>query len=289
MTYRLLALDLDGTLMGPDLVISDEVRSTIAQARELGIIVTVATGRVFNAALPFIEHVGITDPIICHQGALIRHPVTREIYTHTVVPASLAVEAIEMLQRAGIFVIAYVDEWTCVAGRGPELELYLQFHPGGEADVRIVSDLVDHVRDDPPTKLLFIADPPVLELELAALAAHFTGRLSIVRSYPHFGEITAPGITKGAALASLAERLDIDRSAVIAIGDEENDMSMLAWAGLGLAMGNAPRTVQDIADAVIPAVTEHGVARAIETYLLDGNIGYRVGSEHGMKTGIDQK
>lgn len=275
MAYRLLALDLDGTLMGPDLVISDDVKRAIARAKAEGIVVTVATGRVFNATLPFTEDLGIDDPIICYQGALVRHPVSQEIYGHTSVPGALAVEVIERLQNSGIFVIAFIDEKTCVAERRPELDFYLSFHPGGEADVIIEPDLIERVTHTPPTKLLFVADPLVVEQELTALSAHFTDTLSIVRSHDHFGEVTAPGITKGPALAALAVRLGIAREDVIAIGDQENDVSMLVWAGLGLAMGNAPAEVRALADAVIPPVTESGVAWAIENYLLNGRVRYR--------------
>ncbi len=286
MAYRLLALDLDGTLMGPDLLIADTVKRAVADAKAQGIIVTVATGRVFNAALPFIRQIGIDDPIICTQGAVVRHPVTRELYAHTPIPGVLAAQALEELRQAGIYVIAYVDEWTCVEGEGPELDLYLRFHPGGESDLMLVPDLVEHVRETPPTKLLFIAEPDVLEQELASLSAHFTDKLSIVRSYAYFGEITAPGITKGAALAALAARLSIPSSDVVAIGDQENDISMLTWAGLGLAMGNAPHDVQTLADAVIPTVAESGVAWAIQNYLLNGQARYGNVVNNKDRTGI---
>lgn len=285
MPYRLLTLDLDGTLMGPDLVISDEVKRAIARAKAEGIVVTVATGRVFNATLPFIEDLGINDPIICYQGALVRHPVSREIYDHTSIPGALAAEVIERLQQSGIFVIAFIDEKTCVTERRPELDFYLSFHPGGEADVVIEPKLIERVRYTPPTKLQFVADPPVVEQELAALAAQFADTLSIVRSHSHFGEVTAPGITKGAALATLAARLGIASEDVIAIGDQENDLPMIIWAGLGLAMGNAPAGVRKLADAVIPPVTESGVAWAIEKYLLNDGVRYRNASIDEEHTG----
>jgi Cof subfamily protein (haloacid dehalogenase superfamily) len=285
VTYRLLALDLDGTLMGPDLVISQEVKRAITRAKAQGIVVTVATGRVFNATLPFIEGLGIDGPIICYQGALVRHPVSREIYDHTSVPGALAADVVERLQRSGIFVMAFIDEKTCVTDRRLELDFYLSFHPGGEADVVIEPDLVRRVRHTPPTKLQFVADPLVVEQELAALSAQFTDTLSIVRSHPHFGEVTAPGITKGAALATLAARLGIASEDVIAIGDQENDVSMLVWAGLGLAMGNAPLEVRELADAVIPPVAESGVAWAIENYLLTDEVRYCSASTDEARNG----
>jgi hydroxymethylpyrimidine pyrophosphatase-like HAD family hydrolase len=108
----------------------------------------------------------------------------------------------------------------------------------------------------------------VVEREIAGLTARFANRLSVVRSHAIFGELTALGVSKGAALAALAERLHVPREQVIAIGDHENELPMIEWAGLGLAMGNAVAPVREAADAVIPPVTESGVAWAIERYIL---------------------
>jgi hydroxymethylpyrimidine pyrophosphatase-like HAD family hydrolase len=128
--------------------------------------------------------------------------------------------------------------------------------------------LATMARAQPPTKLLFVADSSIVEHETARLAAHFAGRLSAVRSHALFGELTALGISKGAALATLAARLGIAREQVIAIGDHENDLPMIEWAGLGLAMGNAIPAARAAADAVIPPVDEAGVAWAINRYIL---------------------
>jgi Cof subfamily protein (haloacid dehalogenase superfamily) len=265
--YRLLALDLDGTLIGRDLVIPERVMRAITAAQARGVAVTLATGRMFGATLPFAERLHLHDPVICYQGALIRHPVTGEIYAHVGMPGALAAEAILLLQAADIFVIAYIDERLCIAARRPELDIYMRWHPEG-AEVVVVPDLAALLRQTPPTKLLFVAEPAIVEREMARLAAHFAGRLSAVRSHAIFGELTAIGISKGTALATLAAQLGVPREQVIAIGDQENDLPMITWAGLGLAMGNAIPEVLQAADAVIPPVDEAGVAWAIKRYLL---------------------
>jgi Cof subfamily protein (haloacid dehalogenase superfamily) len=290
VSYSLLALDLDGTTLGPGLEIQPAVADAIAAAQARGIQVTLATGRMFGATLPYARHLNISAPLICYQGAVIRDPVSGELYAHVGMPGDLAAEAIEMLLAAGIFVIAYIDERLWVAERRPELDLYLQWHPEGAEIVvapdlaavaaasleRLLAqgesvatpDLATAASTQSPTKLLFIADEPVVEREVARLAAHFDGRLSVVRSHLLFGELTAPGISKGAALATLAARLGVPRERVVAIGDQANDLPMIEWAGLGLAMGNAIPAVRAAADAVIPPVEEAGVAWAIERYIL---------------------
>jgi len=291
VTYKLLALDLDGTTLNAQLEILPQVKRAIAAAQERGVIVTIATGRMFGATLPYAERLNIHGPLICFQGGLIRDSRTGEVYQHTAVPGALAAEAIELLLDADLFVIAYIDERLWVAQQRPELDMYLGWHPE-EPEVVIDPDLASTIANasiarlltqtesarapdlagmvvaNPPTKLLFVAEPPVVEREIARLAAHFAGRLSVFRSHSLFGELTPLGISKGTALEQLAARLGIPREQVIAIGDHENDISMIEWAGLGLAMGNAIPEARAAADAIIPPVDEAGVAWAIERYIL---------------------
>jgi len=292
VTYKLLALDLDGTTLNAQLDILPEVKRAIAAAQAHGVIVTIATGRMFGATLPYAERLNIHGPLICFQGGLIRDSRTGEVYQHTTVQGALAAEAIELLLAADLFVIAYIDERLWVVRRRPELDTYLGWHPerpevvidpdlastiANASIARLLTqtesarapDLADMVVANPPTKLLFVADPPVVEREIARLTAHFAGRLSVFRSHSLFGEITPLGISKGAALEQLAARLGIPREQVIAIGDHENDISMIEWAGLGLAMGNAIPEVRAAANAIIPAIDEAGVAWAIERYILE--------------------
>lgn len=268
MSFQLIALDLDGTVIDRDLAIHPDVRETIAAVQARGIYVTLATGRMFGAAMPFARELDIRAPIICYQGAMVRHPLTGTILYHAAMPADLAAAAVRELLDADIFAIAYIDDIHHIAAYRPELEPYLAFHPEG-TEIVVTPDLDRLVARVPPTKLLFVADPPTVERELARLTARFGDTLAIVRSHAIFGELTAPHVSKGNALAALAQSLGIPREAVMAIGDQENDLSMIAWAGLGLAMGNAAPTVQARAHAVLPPVSEAGVAYALRRYVLN--------------------
>ena len=265
--YQLLALDLDGTVLGHDLSIDERVSAAIHQARAQGVHVTIATGRMFGAALPFAQRLEVDVPLICYQGAVLRHPLTGEFYAHHSMPPVDAAEAISAVLAANIFVIAYIDERLCIAERRPELDRYLGFHPEG-AEVVLVPDLPALVAASTTTKILFVAEPDIVTRTLADLAPRFAGRLELIRSHQLFGEFTALGVSKGHMLEQLARKLGIPQRAVVAIGDQENDMSMISWAGLGLAMGNAIPQVKAIADAILPSVQEAGVAFAIEHYLM---------------------
>jgi Cof subfamily protein (haloacid dehalogenase superfamily) len=265
--YQLVALDLDGTTVDHDLIIQPAVRDAIAAVRARGIHLTFATGRQFAAARPFADQLGLTDPLICYQGALIRDPRTNETLLHTTMPPAEAAEAAAALLAAGVFTIAYVDERLCIAERRPELEYYRQFHPEG-AEVVVAPDLPALLRRTPPTKILFVAEWQTVKDELARLALRFTHRLVVTRSHERFGELTAPGISKGIALAHLATHLGIPQERTVAIGDQENDLSMLHWAGLGLAMGNGIPAVQHAAAGILPTVGEAGVAWGLRRYVL---------------------
>jgi len=281
VSYRLLALDIDGTIVGNDLEILSSVSEGITAAQARGIRVTLATGRTFRATLPFARRLAIHDPLICYQGGMVRDPLTDEIYAHVTMDGGLAAQAIELLRVAGVYPIAYIDERLCVFEHDAELDTYLRWHPEG-TEVVISPDLASYVAKAPPTKLLFIAEPEKVGSQLVRLAARFGDQLAVLRSHAMFGELTAPGVSKGSALKTLAERLGIAREHVVAIGDHENDLPMIAWAGLGLAMGNAIPAVRDAADAIIPSVEEAGVAWAIEHYLLSENKRSRI-EDRGSK------
>jgi Cof subfamily protein (haloacid dehalogenase superfamily) len=265
--YKLLALDLDGTVMGHDLVIAPAVREAVAEAQAAGVHVTIATGRMFFAALPYAQQLGITTPIICYQGGMVRDPQSREILHHILMPGDAAAEAYSALAAADVFAIAYIDERLYIAERRRELETYLAYHPEG-VEVVVVPELAQLLPEMPPTKILFMAEPPVVERELARMAALAGERLSAVRSHALFGELTAPGISKGAALAMLAGDLGVPQAETVAIGDQENDLPMIEWAGFGVAMGNAIPAVKALAQAVVPPVEAAGAAYAIRTYVL---------------------
>jgi hypothetical protein len=268
-TYRLLALDVDGTVAGKDRRVSPVVRAAVGAAQERGVHITLATGREFRSASRFARELGLSAPLICSQGAVIKHCGTLDVLHHVPVAGTLAAEAITMLHGTGVCVIANIDEKLYIVSDGPEfLSFTRRWGTPDPANVVVAPDLAAITRHTPPTKVMFSGDPAIIDRELARVIDHFGEALAIVRSDATVGELIAPGLSKGNALATVAETLGVERDQVIAIGDEENDVPMLQWAGLGLAMGNAPDSVKRMAHAVIPSVDEDGVAWAIGRYIL---------------------
>lgn len=268
LPYRLLTLDLDGTLVGRDLQVPAATTEAIAEYQAAGGHVTIATGRTFRTTMPFVELLGIDAPVICYQGALIRDPQSKEIVFHEPIPADLAVEAAQQLLAAGIYVQAYVDDELIVPYEGDETALYRSFSPV-YLPVHVVADLPAFLAEQPPTKLLFIADQGEVGPRLAGLRTHFAERLNVARSHAFFGELTAPGCTKGRALATLAQKLGIPRQTVAAAGDQENDVSMVEWAGFGMAVRSGPTALHSVADVLIDGPEQGGLGAAIRRYLLN--------------------
>jgi Cof subfamily protein (haloacid dehalogenase superfamily) len=245
------------------------VRAAVAAARARGVHVTLATGREFRSARRFAQDLGLSAALICSQGAVIKHCVTLDVLNDVALSGALAAEAITMLHDAPVCVIAQIDEKLHILEDGPGFAGFARrWGPIDFANVIVAPNLAEIARETPPTKVMLFGDPPVVGRELARMIEHFGEALAFVRSDPTVGEMIAPGLSKGIALATLAGTLGVERDHVIAIGDEENDVPMLQWAGLGLAMGNAPDSVKRMAHAVIPSVDEDGVAWAIDRYIL---------------------
>lgn len=266
--YRLLALDLDGTIVGRDLAIPPPTLDAVRAFQATGGRVTIATGRTIRTTVPFAESLGVDGPLICYQGALIREHRSGETLYHRPVPGEVAAQAVARLIEAGVYVHAYIEDELYVPWLGKEVDLYQTFSPLKLA-VHLVDDLSAVVREHPPTKLLFIEDEDQVEPNLDGLRSHFVDRLHVVRSHAHFGELTAPGITKGTALAVLAKQLGIPREQVAAAGDQFNDLEMLEWAGLGMAVRTGPPRLLEVADRLIDGPEQAGLARGIREYMIN--------------------
>lgn len=268
LRFRLLAMDIDGTTVDSSFTISRTLVDTIARFKQLGGFVTLATGRTYRTSLPFAEELSVNAPLICYQGALVRDRRTGATLFHRPIPGDLAAEAAAILLGHGIYTQAYVDDELVVPYEGAETAYYRSFSPV-HLPTTVVADFPAFLREHPPTKLLFIADARDVDPHIAGLQLHFAERLSIVRSHASFGELTAPGSTKGSALEMVARELEVPRELVAAAGDQANDIDMVAWAGFGMAVRSGPMELLRVADVRIDTPEEDGLARAIHRYLLD--------------------
>ena len=266
----LVALDIDGTLIGDDLVIGPATRAAVGAAMRRGVQVSLVTGRMVSSALRFARELELTGPIVGYQGGLIRAMPADDrgrvgrLLVHTPIPAQVAREIVTWTRARGLDPHLNHLERFILRADDPNADDYSTFM-GARAE--LVADLAGSIRH-PITKVLAVGDPP-LPTEVAPQArAWFRGRADVTISHPRFLEFVAPGVSKGRAVRWLARRLGVPLGATLAIGDQWNDLEMLAEVGHGTAMPTAPRAVRAVARYVAPGVAEEGVARMIEALVL---------------------
>jgi Cof subfamily protein (haloacid dehalogenase superfamily) len=217
----------------------------------------------FRSIRPYALEAGLDDPVVCYQGAVVAEPADGRWLRHVPIPLELAREAIGAVHEEGFGLNCYVDDELYVAEVTPAARRYADFQ---HLELHPVGDLLGWLHD-PPTKLVVIDDPHVLDDLKQRMIARFDGRLYISKSLPYFLEFASPDVTKAAGLDFLAEHLGFARERTVAFGDGENDVELVDWAGYGVAVENAHDRVKEVADFVCPPVTEEGVAQVLEAYL----------------------
>lgn len=266
--YRLLACDLDGTLMGNDTVIPTRVQQAVTAAQARGIHVTLATGRGFPETLPFAQALNITVPIICYQGGLVKNPLTGELLFRATMPRALVLGVIELAHRRDWHLVVYVDDAVYIDEYRHPHSFYADLLG---LNIHLVNDLADviaHSETD-PAKFLLVAEEAESDRIYSEIDGRYGQQMNVVRSHVLFVEGNPLGVSKGSALRRLAEYLNVLQREVMAIGDQGNDVPMLEWAGFGVAMANANPATKAAADWIAPPLSADGAAVAIERFLLD--------------------
>ncbi len=269
----LIALDLDGTLIGEDLVLGPRTIRAVRAARERGIAVSIVTGRMTTSALRFARELGLVDPIVAYQGALVRalpplasDPRLGRILAHRPLDADVARDVIAWARTVGLEPHVNHLERFVIQADDPRAEDYSTFL-GARAE--LVPDLMAWLRF-PVSKVISVAaaSEPVPESILADGRARFAGRAEVTISHPRFLEFLAPGVSKLVGVRHLARRAGVPLGRVLAIGDQFNDLEMIAGVGHGAAMPSAPGPVRAAARYLAPPVAVEGAAELIERLAL---------------------
>jgi len=265
--YKLLALDLDDTMLNSQLMIPGDSRRAVEQAWQAGARVTLATGRMFCSALPFARELGIEEYLITYQGALVRHAMTGDVLFHRPVPFDLALEVIELVNRYGYHINIYLDDVPYIARQTKESELYTAI---SRISMEEVGDLGAFLRErgQDPTKIVVVTREELIDRLLAEVRPIFGDQLHISKSKPHFLEFSHPLGNKGDALAAIAKYYGVARDEIIAVGDSYNDLEMIDYAGLGVVVGNARPEIKARADYVCRTNDECGVAEVVDKFIL---------------------
>jgi Cof subfamily protein (haloacid dehalogenase superfamily) len=258
---RLVASDLDGTLLRPDETVSERTRRAVAAARDAGITVVLVSGRPPRSIGPLAERVGVGGIAICANGAVVWDLDSGTMIDSSPLAAEVATRLVHALRQA-IPGALFAVELEGGFGREPGWSDRLQ---PVRPDV-LEADALELITG-PVTKLL-VRHAEMDFAELTERARHAVGDDAVVTwAGLRVVEISAAGVTKAFALERLCRRLGIDAAEVVAVGDMPNDLAMLAWAGTGVAVANAAPEVLEAADEVTAANTDDGVALLLERIL----------------------
>jgi Cof subfamily protein (haloacid dehalogenase superfamily) len=276
-TIKLIAIDIDGTLLTPEGQITPRTRAAIRAAQQAGVIVTLATARRYGGAQAVAEALGIELPLIVYDGTLIVSHPTRTILASQTLEPELARQAIEIFQRHHVQPVVHpCENGRCVAEEvwtgpaeddNPGLALYLT---AAAERVKRMPSLVLNARATQALRVVAFAEKETIEGMLPEITGlDCTWNFAPQGSYGSAElAILAAGCSKASGVATLAARYQIALEQVMALGDNYNDIEMLRMAGLGIAMGQAPEQVQAAANAVTSTNRADGVALAIERYVL---------------------
>lgn len=266
--YKMLVLDLDDTLLREDLTISPRTKHDLMEAQEAGVKVVLASGRPTHGMLPIAEELRLKEYgsfILSFNGGKIINCQTGEEWFSSTLPNETVRQLYEISRRENLWIHTYVGNAIVTEDPNPYTDIESQLT---NLPIKIVDSFIDAVAE-PVVKCLMLKEPEILAEEEKKLQKELEGKLSVMRSKPYFLEFTESGVTKGTSLEALIEKLGIKREEVIAIGDSNNDLSMIEFAGLGVAMGNATDEIKAKADIIADTNMNDGVAKVVESFILD--------------------
>ena len=267
--YKLIALDIDGTLLNSEKKITNEVFNSIQEAKKSGAKVVLSTGRPLPRVTPLLDELNLNDDgdyVICFNGAVVQEVKSKKILSN-----------IEMCHDDFVLINNLAKENNTHVHINTPTNLIIPeetpnkytIHEATLNNIDIVSMNEEDINDDITfCKIMIIDEPEKLEEVLENIPKDLFDKYTIVRSAPFFLEFLNKNANKGTALEALFNSINIPFSKSIAVGDEENDQHMIKMVGLGVAMGNARDSIKEIANYVTCSNNEHGVAKVIDKFIL---------------------
>ncbi|WP_117235422.1 sugar-phosphatase [Vibrio maerlii] len=268
--YKLLALDMDGTLLGSDHQISDENKQAIQRAKEQGVTVVLASGRPLKGMQRYLDELKIDsekDFVLFFNGSMVKNVQTGEIIHAETISGQSAKEVARLAKELGVNVHAFSEIHGLITPKNSEFTQ----HEANINKLTITEMDFDELEDNHPIiKAMLVDEPEKLSKAIEAIPSKWRDEYTIVQSAPFFLEFLNPKANKGVGIEAIANHLGINAEEVICMGDAENDHHMIKYAGLGVAMANAMEQTKAIANHVTVSNNEHGVAKVIEEFILAG-------------------
>lgn len=276
MRARLLALDLDGTLLDPYGDLPEGVRDAVAAVRRRGLEVVLCTGRRFRTALPMARALGLEGPIVVNNGVLVKQIETGKTLRHEYLPGAVYAAVLELMRGLTpplVYIDAYHEGTDMLTERIEAAHPFQQEYLADNTEFcRVVEDLASS-RPGEVIMMSAMADAESLEALRERARAVLSDRVYthalMNKNYRgHILEFLSPASGKWSALRAVAESLGIAAGEIIAVGDDTNDVEMIRNAGYGIAMGNAIDAAKGAANLVVRSNAEGGAIEALEQVLL---------------------
>lgn len=265
MGYKLMAVDMDGTLLTSEKTISPKTIEAIEKAYAAGKVVTISTGRPVQGLYRYEDAIKPDVPVITYNGAMIIKLHSKEVLFHQCIDKASAKEAIEKGNEVGTTVVVWSDNKLYANKINERVDKY-KLLSGLEP---IIIEDIDVLVEQGVTKLLWLDEAEKhFEYQKWLDKNLVNKKIVYCTSQPTFLEFMGEGVSKAVALEKLGEMLGSTREESIAVGDGFNDLEMIEYAGLGIAMENAPEAVKEKADYITDSNDEDGVAKAIEKFML---------------------
>lgn len=267
--YNMLVLDVDGTLVGSDKQISEKTKEAVIEAQKRGKTVAIASGRSIAGIRRTASNIALEQYggyVIAYNGTTVVNCKTGECIYNQMVQPEMVKPVYEAAKRAGVGIVVYNDNTKeMISGNG--LNEYIEIDAKAcDVTIRETNDFVKAV-NFPFNKFLLSGTPErMVEVE-KIMDKEFGDRMNVFRSDPFFVELLPRYVDKGVAVEKLIKHLEIPREKVICIGDSYNDLPMLRFAGMGVAMGNAQQEVKEMADYVTASNDEDGIVNVIDKFM----------------------
>lgn len=264
---RLIATDLDDTLLDDYGRLPKQNIQMLQTAANRGAIVTIATGRMTGAAMAFAQRMGIQSPMILYNGALVYDPTAERAIYERSIPLELAREILRRAEQLGLYIQYFDRGGYYFAERCQYTRTYANLI--GVAGTEVGMALSEWIPAN-AMKLLMVTKEDERDAICERFQAEFGAQVHVMGTRRGFIEFVAQGVDKGEALRALAESLDIDRADVAAFGDAQNDVGMIGWAGHGYCVRNGCEAAKAVAQHIIPSNSAFGVATAIQNMIDSG-------------------
>lgn len=275
MKFKLIATDMDGTLLNSNKEVSQRNKEILHKAKESGVQIVIATGRIYTSARMYARLLGINTPIIACNGAIIRASSTEEIIESTPIENTIIKEILEALEESNIYYHFYGSESFYTKELKYTSDYYYKLNNNLSTAERINIKIEENpllafksreIKDD--ILKFVVIDEDISKLNFVRDKLRDIQGVSIDKSWYNNIEIMAKGVSKGNALKKLRKLMEISKEEIISFGDNENDISLFEESGFKVAMANGEEILKEKADYITLSNDEDGVAYGIDKFVI---------------------